>query len=291
TKELKWHDSKGLKFGDLPGYGTTNFPKETYFNKFDILQFDLFLCVTNGKFHQADTEFFQYLKKAGKVCIYVVNWHDSFWQKDVSIEELDQLKRDDIAKQVGHNEVDVIFTSCKDGTGLDELNETIRNNLDGAKRERWERGAKAYSLQFLKEKKTACEKYVALTAWLAAANGINPIPGVDVAVDISLIVKLFKDIRDDYGLSESSLTKLKDSTIPLVAQSVNYVVRYATSGGVAIIIKNYATGEITKSIAKYIPFVGQAIAATIGYLIVANAGTAYLDKCHQIAEEILKNNL
>ncbi len=290
TIELGWYEAKGLKFGDLPGYGTKNFPKETYFNKFDIRQFDLFLCVTSGKFHQADTEFFQKLQEIGKVCIFVVNKHDELWQKGISIQELEQLKKDDIAKQIGHP-VDVIFTSCKNDTGLNELNEAIRNNLDGAKRERWERGAKAYSLKFLKEKRAACEKYVALAAGAAAANGINPIPGADIAVDIGIIVALFKNIRDDYGLNDSVLNDLNNSKAIVMAQSANYILRYASSEGVAMILKNYVIGEASKSIAKYIPLVGQVIAAGVGYLIVSNVGDDYLAKCHQLAEDILKKNL
>ncbi len=35
------YEAKGLRFVDLPGYGTKNFPKESYFQKFDIQQFDL----------------------------------------------------------------------------------------------------------------------------------------------------------------------------------------------------------------------------------------------------------
>jgi len=290
TVSLNWHESNGLMFGDLPGYGTINFPKDSYFQKFDIMQFDLFLCVSSGKFHQADTEFFQELKKRGKVCIFIVNKHDELWEDGATIEELEQRKRDDITKQVGQ-EVDVIFTSCRNNKGLDELDEAIRNNLDGAKRERWERNAKAYSLQFLQEKRKACEKYVAVASGAAVTNGFNPIPGVNVAADIGIIVGLFKEIRDAYGLSDSELVSLIESTAPVAAQTANYIARFATSEGVKIILKNYAIAETTKVIVEWIPFVGQAIAAGIGYLIVSNAGKDYHDKCYQLAEQILNNNL
>jgi uncharacterized protein (DUF697 family) len=279
-----------LKFGDLPGYGTKNFPKESYFQRFDIEQFDLFLCVSDGKFHQADTEFFSELKKRGKVCIFIFNKCENLYQEGLTVEELKQRKRDDITKQVGQK-VHVIFTSCRTNIGLDEVNEAIRNNLDGAKRERWERNAKAYSLQFLQEKRKACEEYVAVASGAAAANGLNPIPGVNVAVDVSIIVGLFKGIRDGYGLSDSELVSLAESKAPVVAQTANYVARFATSEGVKIILKNYAVAEVAKTILEWIPFVGQVIAAGIGYVIVSNAGKEYHDKCYSLAEQILKDNL
>jgi small GTP-binding protein len=291
TVELARYEAKGLEFADLPGYGTTNFPKDSYFQKFDMMQFDLFLCVTSGKFHDADTEFFQELKKkSGKVCIFVVNKHDELWEDDTPIEKLEKRKHEDIIKQVGQ-QVKVIFTSCRNNKGLDELNEEITNNLSAAKRERWVRGAKAYSERFLLQKKESCEKYVSYAAVASAANGINPIIGVDVAVDISILLKLFKEIRDDYGLTQSFLDELKESTIPTVSGLANNVIKYAIKEGIIILLKRFAAQETIKSISKYIPFVGQAIAAGIGYAITSNVGSSYLNDCHELAEQILKNNL
>jgi small GTP-binding protein len=290
TVDAACYEARGLKFWDLPGYGTKNFPKETYFEKFNVKEFDLFLCVTSGKFHQADTEFFQELKQREKVCIFIVNKHDELWEDDFTTEQLEQRKREDIYKQVGQN-VAVIFTSCRKNYGLDVLTEEIENNLDDAKKERWARGAKAYSLKFLQEKKAACEKYVSYACAAATANAINPIPGADIAVDISIILKLFKEIRDDYGLSDSSLNVLEESTVPAVSQMANYVMKYATQEGIFLILKNFARATTIKEVSKYIPFVGQLVAAGLGYMIVSNAGESYLNKCHELAEAILTNNL
>jgi hypothetical protein len=290
TVEAESYESNGLRFVDLPGYGTKNFPKETYFEKFDVQTFDLFLCVTSGKFHQADTEFFQELKRRGKVCIFVVNKHDDMWEEGVAISELESRKRKDIAKQVGC-EVGVVFTSCRKRTGLDLLEEEIRNNLDDAKKERWTRSAKAYSLEFLQEKRLACEKYVGYAAGLAAVNAINPIPGADVAVDLSIIMKLFKEIRECYGLEESGLEGLKQSSIPAVGRLANNVIQYASKEGIITLLKTFVKGETVKEFSKYVPLVGQLIAAGVGYKIVLSAGNSYLNDCHGLAEEALKNNL
>jgi small GTP-binding protein len=290
TVEAASYEAKGLSFVDLPGYGTTNFPKESYFDKFDIQQFDLFLCVTSGKLHQADNEFFQELVRRGKVCVFVVNKHDELWQDDVPIEDLEQRKIQDIRKNIGLP-VKIIFTSCRKNTGLDALNAEIQNNLDGAKRERWARGAKAYSTNFLKEKKEACEKYVSVAAGAAATNGLNPVPGVDVAVDITIIFKLFKEIRENYGLSDDFLTTLKQSQIPVVARLANNVVKYAATEGILILLKKFAGRQALKGFAKYVPLIGQVIAASLGYIITSNVGNSYLCDCHDLAEEILNHKL
>ncbi len=290
TVEAATYESKGLLFADLPGYGTKNFPKESYFEKFGIMDYDLFLCVTSGKLHQADTEFFQDLTKRGKVCIFVVNKHDELWEEGVEISELEKRKQDDIIKHVDQ-QVKVIFTSCRNNTGLDDLICEINANLDGAKRERWERSARAYSVKFLNEKKVACEKYVTYAALASAANGVNPIPGADIAVDITIIVKLFTEIRDYYGLDEKRLATLKNSAIPIVLRLTNNVISYATKEGALMLMKNYIGRQAVKTASKYIPIVGQAVAAGLGYAITSNAGASYLNDCHELAEEILKNSL
>ena len=146
-------------------------------------------------------------------------------------------------------------------------------------------------MEFLHKKRKACERHVALAASAAAANGINPIPGLDVSVDVGIIVGLFKAIRDDYGLTDKELVSLAESAAPIAMKTANYILEFATKQGVLIILKNYAIGETAKTITKYIPFVGQAIAATIGYVIVSNAGKNYHDKCYALAEQILKNEL
>lgn len=290
TVEAASYEAKGLHFVDLPGYGTTNFPKESYLQKFEIQKFDLFLCVTSGKLHQADSEFFQELARHGKACVFVVNKHDELWEDDEPIEDLEQRKVQDIRKHLGLP-VKVIFTSCRKNTGLDALNTEIQNNLDLAKRERWARGAKAYSTSFLEEKKRACEGYVSLAAAMAAANGMNPIPGVDVTVDISILLKLFKEIRENYGLDDDFLTTLKQSSIPVVARLASSVVQYATQAGIFLLLKRFAGRQAVKAVAKHIPFIGQALAASLAYGITSNAGHRYLGDCHTLAEKILNNQL
>ncbi|HDR9104527.1 MULTISPECIES: GTPase [Burkholderia cepacia complex] len=290
TVEAGSYESNGLRFVDLPGYGTSKFPKDTYFDRFDIQKFDLFLCVTSGKLHDADTEFFNELARRGKVCIFVVNKEDELWERGVTTEELKKRKVDDISSHVGRP-IKVLFTSCRTEAGLDELNTEIKNNLDGAKRERWLRGAKAYSVHFLQEKKEACEKYVTVAAAASALNAINPIPGADIAVDFSILLKLFSEIRDAYGLSEAALGKLKESAIPIVGRLANNVLQYAAKEGLLLLMKNMLGKQTLKEVSKYVPLVGQAIAATAGYAIASSVGGAYLKDCHDLAHQILEHKL
>lgn len=290
TTQAAAYESKGVRFIDLPGYGTSSFPKEGYFERFDIPSRDLFLCVTSGKLHQSDTELFQDLAKAGKVCIFVSNKCDELWEDDVPLEQLMQRRCEDIAKHVGRT-VPVIFTSCRSNDGLDELQRAVAEHLGEAKRERWLRGAKAYSQAFLDQKRQACENKVLLAAGASAANGINPVPGADVAVDVAVLLALFSEIRGAYGLSDGALNSLKTSAVPYVAQMANRATEYAAKEGILQLLKRFAGRTTVQKVSKYVPYVGQAIAASIGFGITYSAGNSYLDDCHALASQLLERKL
>ena len=290
TTSAQDYEHNGVIFTDLPGYDTAQFPAKSYFDTFDVLSYDLFLCVSSGKFHAADSRFFKALQKHNKVCLFVVNKHDELWEDGVSIDELERRKRADIIKHL-HQEVAVYFTSCRRKTGLDELSFAIQESLDQAKSERWNRSAKAYTIAALNRKKVACESYLTKVCVAAAVNGLNPVPGVDIAVDVSLLLSAFDKIRSEYGLSDDVLRDLKHQGAHELAKRAANILVSLTKEGVLVLLKRYATSESAKTIAKYIPFIGQAVACSLGYGITKYVGKSYLNDCHELAQKILEDKL
>lgn len=290
TVSAESYECHGLRFVDLPGYGTSEFPKETFLERFDIDQFDLFLCVTSGKLHATDSEFFQLLSGDRRVCLFVVNKHDELWEEGVSTSELESRKVADIRKQV-KSQVEVLFTSCRTGYGVDSLIRSVRDVLAEAKRDRWLRSAKVHSQDLLEEKRQACEKLVAVKSAYAAANGLNPIPGLDVGIDVGILMALFSDIREAYGLSDKVLDGAAASAKIGSARLAQNVLGGMAKEGVALLLKQFAGREVAKSMLKYIPLLGTAVSASIGYALTSNVGRQYLDECHQLASEILEQEL
>lgn len=280
---------KNLLFVDLPGFGTEKYPKETYFEKFDIPSFDLILCVFDGKWRQADSEFFRKVLRIGRHCIFVRNQCDNIWENDFTPEEL--RKRIIInVRELAQAKVDVYLTSCRTQEGLGDLNDAIFQILDPAKREKWAREAKAYSIKFLDEKRNACEKYVAIAAGTASANALNPVPGADVAVDIGILMTLFKEVRESFGLDDQVLSRIQDIA-PRLTGIANNIIRYAAKEGVFLLLKQFIGKEVLKRFSKYIPIIGQGIAMGAGYAITSSAGKMYLDYCYEVAKAILEKEL
>ncbi|MTV50807.1 hypothetical protein GJ688_17895 [Heliobacillus mobilis] len=281
--------SNSMLIVDLPGYGTSKFPKEGYYDNFALDEIDLFLCVFSGKFHSSDTELFNLLKAKGKQCIFIRNKSDDIWDDDENIDKLYQTIIDDLRSQIKSNE-QVIFTSCRNGNGFEELNEAIYRSLDITKKEKWVRSAKAYSIAFLEEKKKACEKLVILFSGLSAVNGINPIPGADVAVNVAIILKMFSKIKEYFGLDDRALDNIV-KTVPFILQAANNVINYAQKQGVILLLQKYIGQYVVQDFAKYIPLVGQAAAASSGFALSYSSGKFYLNECYDVAKAILENEL
>lgn len=286
TVEAQVIEHNDLILVDLPGYGTSKFEPNKWFEHFEPEQYDLFLCVFSGKFHQADTNFFKQLKEKDRVCLFVRNKHDDIWEDDKDIKELEEEIIQDVEKQVGSSEK-VYFVSCRRNTGLEALMDGITQSLDPAKRDKYARSAKAYTLEHLNKKKAACEAMVKKYAGLAAANGVNPVPGLDVGVDLSIMAKLFSAIRDTYGLSDEKINNLAPTLLPFGKK----VLDYASKEGILILLKRFANKSIVTHTGKYVPIVGQLIAAVAGFGMTLAAGNSYLNDCHVLAEKILEEEL
>ena len=288
TEEAQVVDWNELVLVDLPGYGTTKFPENEFFEKFEIEDFDIFLCVFSGKFHEADSNFFSQLQQENKVCLFVRNFQDTIWENEKNSAELEKAIKEDVCKHIKANKP-VYFTSCRSGDGIKELSDGIDGSLEAGKKAKWVRSAKAYSEEFLEKKKTACKELVLIGAGTAAANGINPLPGVDIGIDIGILLTLFARIRKCYGLTDENLKSEEylQTALPLV----NQVLKFSSKEGIEFLLKRYAKKQVVKNVSKYIPFVGPVIAATMGYAITRMAGTEYVDTCHDLAKTILDRKL
>jgi GTP-binding protein EngB required for normal cell division/uncharacterized protein (DUF697 family) len=289
TTERRDYEWNGLCLVDLPGYDTSLFPAHEYLARFRVLEFDLLLCVFDGKFHQADTELFHEVTRRGKTCLFVRNKHDTLWQVDKDLTELEQEVVANVASQIGE-EHPVYFTSCRLNTGLAALEDAIKAQLEPAKQERWVRAAKAYTQEFLEEKKSLCEQRVTWSAAIAAASGTVPIPGANFAIDVPVLLALFNFIRDTYGLTAKVL-ETKDFAVPALAPLVNSVVKYASTEGVMLLFKEFSGMVMAEQVAKFVPIVGTVIAASLGFTITRKVGQYYLNDCHRLAATVLQTQL
>lgn len=285
TKQECLYEYNGLYFADLPGYDTARFPVDTYLQRFDLNSYDAFICVFGGKFHAADAVFFRQLQAERESCLLVRTGLDMLFERHKSLEELKAEITQDAARQL-ERVVPLYFVSNRSGAGLEQLVLALEDSLPETKRERFIRGVKARSVTMLADKYQACEKLVAKYAWLAAANAINPIPGLDVSIDLKLMNKMFDELKRTYGLNQAKLDRFR-GVLPLAER----VLAMGTKEGMVALMKNYVGKQGVEGLAKYVPYAGQAVAMGLGYALTSNLGKKYLDDCHELATGILQNKL
>jgi GTP-binding protein EngB required for normal cell division/uncharacterized protein (DUF697 family) len=294
TVEEKSYEWNGLYLVDLPGYGTSRFPSSSYMKKFNIKKFDFFLCVFSGvRLKEDDIAFFKKLNEIGKNCLFVCNKTDTLWEDGKTLGEIQKEIQENLTQEIGVKEY-VYFTSCRKKEGLDELTKDILKllgNVSEKKKERWAMAAKAYSPDFLREKKKACQKYIIIAAGASAANGANPVPGLDFAIDMGILVSLLQKIRSYYDLDENQLNAIDVEKVPQLSQMAKKVVKYATKDGALLLIRKFMGRSVAKQASKWIPLVGAVVAGSIGFATTSSAGNSYLDDCSKLAEAMLEKEI
>ncbi len=289
TREPLLVEHGDATFIDLPGYGTKSFPWNEFVKKFRIFQYDLFLCVFSDKLHEGDTELFKLLTARGKPCIFVRNKTDLIYEEDRSLQESEGTIRQDVAKQLGREDFELVFVcSRKDcPSGLDALNDAIIRKMPEARREKYILTAEARTKEQLDAKRQAARSYVRRSCTYAAYNGVNPLIGVDAAVDLLILYQMYGCIRESFGITpevihSSRKVSLKDKALVLGGMSKE---------GIKVIIKTLGRRFAARSFLKAVPVVGQAASALLGYQLVRQSGLQYIDACYDLARERLLEEL
>lgn len=147
--------------------------------------------------------------------------------------------------------------------------------------------AEMVRMETLEEIREGCHKSVKRYAVLGAANAVNPIPGLDIGVDAGLCLRMMADMRARFGLSKEAESKLRhyDVLVPLVKK----VFDFATKEGVMIVLKSFGKRYLGKMTAKYVPFIGQGIAAAAGYGMMRWFARQYIEDCYELARLAREN--
>jgi len=290
-------EHKGLLFYDLPGCSTAKFPKENYIDYFGITDFDCVILVTSDRFYEDDLFLIDELTKINKP-VFAVRTKIDFsidraLRRDIPADETYKTVYSNLEKNLKGYRLKGIYLTSADFPqeyDLSRLLDDIYTSLGDLKKERFIADINITSEKILYEKRTVSEKLVFRYSALAAANGLNPIPGLDVSVDLGLLLKMGNDIKDIYGLNEEqqkfNSEFLGSNKAKLIAgKALQFATKYVGKEAIMILLKRAGVTVATKTASKWIPFVGQAIAAGIGYKMTSSIGDDMIDDAEKIAKE------
>ena len=149
-------------------------------------------------------------------------------------------------------------------------------------------GFRIASLDQLNQIKSDCQSSIEDYAAGSAITGLVPVPGLDIAADVGLMIKMFSSLRSRYSLDNVNSSDF--SHYVALSGFANEVFAYVTKEGILKFLTKYGAKAIgKKTVTKYIPIIGQGIAAYTGFKLTKAMGEQYSNNCYNLCREILIN--
>ena len=144
--------------------------------------------------------------------------------------------------------------------------------------------------------RATCKRMVTTRSLAAAGAAVVPIPGADVVADIGLLADMLPRISAAFELDHEAVEKLDPDIaqrVFVVAASMgnNVIGRMVTRKLAVALLRRMGTRIAAGSVAKYVPVVGSAIAASIGFGAMKLAGDAHVEDCYRTARALLAPRL
>lgn len=135
------------------------------------------------------------------------------------------------------------------------------------------------------------KKLVTTRAMVSAGAAVVPIPGADIVADIGLLTKLLPEISKRFGLDHEQVQKLEPQLAQqafVMASSLGNTMigRMVTKRIVVALLRRMGARIAVGSMAKFIPFAGSAVAATISFGAMKLAGNAHIEDCYATAKTL-----
>ena len=132
-----------------------------------------------------------------------------------------------------------------------------------------------------------CRSMVTTRAGLSAGAAVIPIPGVDIGADVSLLVEMIPTINRKFGLTPEQIDHLdpqfkKIMLVAIATMGSELIGKLVTKELIMQILKKIGIRVATKSFAKFIPILGQALAASLSFGAMKMVGNAHVDDCYEI---------
>jgi uncharacterized protein (DUF697 family) len=140
-----------------------------------------------------------------------------------------------------------------------------------------------------------CRALVRKRAAISAGISAVPIPGVDIAADLTSFASMVEDINKAFGLTPAQIERLQPRMRIAAYQAVaalggtlvgklvtkELVLKLLQKSGARLAAKSAA-----KSAAKVVPLAGQLASAVIGFALFRQMGYQHVEACVKVVHEV-----
>ncbi|MDP2005618.1 MAG: hypothetical protein Q8K45_08060 [Rubrivivax sp.] len=136
-----------------------------------------------------------------------------------------------------------------------------------------------------------CRKKVSQRAMLVAGVAMVPVPGLDWAADIGLLMRLLPQISAEFGLTAEQVERLAPDRRIVVYKVISasggmLVGKLVTRELVLSLVKMVGVRLTTQQAAKYVPLAGQAVSALLTYSALRYVCEQHIQQCMSVARQL-----
>jgi uncharacterized protein (DUF697 family) len=138
----------------------------------------------------------------------------------------------------------------------------------------------------------ACRKLATRRALISAGASVVPLPGVDIAIDVSVLVSMLDDINAAFGLTPQQIEQLAPRRRAFAYKAVTavgsaLVGRVITRQLVVSLLKSVGVRLTAKQAARIVPLAGQVVAASISFAALKYLGDRHIEDCVRVADTLM----
>ena len=294
TRELKAYDhptDPKIKFWDLPGIGTPNYPNmATYCEKVDLEKFNAFLILTAIRFTEHDLELAKKIKSINTNFFLIRTKIDENVRAGSRMRSFDEKAmlqeiRSDCSENLGDllsDERDIFLISNHDRDKWDfaRLLQAILDALPTYQRESMVLSlGNSVTTDIFQKKVEVLRGRIKFVASFSAVAAFFPVPGLSIAVDIPLILNEFALYRSQLDLPEKGTADFEK--LQVTTQEAVGKLSITTAAQLVAYLTVFATESAAEEAVSYIPILGSVIASTMSFTTTYTA----LQQCLKAVEE------
>jgi uncharacterized protein (DUF697 family) len=144
----------------------------------------------------------------------------------------------------------------------------------------------------LEEIAERCRRLVRRRALMSAGAVLVPVPGLDFAADVALLARLIDEINAEFGLTPAQIERIDSRERLLLYRTLAsfgtaLVGRVVTPGLVVRALASVGTRITAKTATRYVPIVGQGVAAGISFAAMRHVGLKHIRDCERVWKELM----
>ena len=127
------------------------------------------------------------------------------------------------------------------------------------------------------------KKFVTQRALVTAGASAIPIPGINVTVDVTMLISILNFINQEFGLTPQQIQHLSTDKQVQLFQLITVTGKLITKSLVLAVLKKLSIQLTAAQAAKWLPIAGQAAAAGLSFAALKWIGNQHIQDCARIA--------